>query len=277
MRSTLVGSLVEVLRVNLARKASRVRVFELGKVFLRDPALADGPLGGRRRSPAAQARRPRVRPGRAGRNGASPSGRSTSSTSRATSRRCCTGRGALRPGAASGAASRAQRRDRARRRAHRLHRRAASALAPGVRAAGSGDRVRDRRRGADGAAAADLRPAAEAAVGVARHRHRRPARRHASSADDGARCRRPRASCATRRCSTSTSRKARAPASTKASAAWRSGSSCATTTRTLTDEQIERVVAGVVAALERGVGARAEKVAARRDHGPPRHARPSAA
>jgi phenylalanyl-tRNA synthetase beta chain len=44
MRSTLVGSLVEVLRVNLARKASRVRVFELGKVYLRDPALADGPL-----------------------------------------------------------------------------------------------------------------------------------------------------------------------------------------------------------------------------------------
>jgi phenylalanyl-tRNA synthetase beta chain len=44
MRSTLVGSLVEVLRVNLARKASRVRVFELGKVYLRDPSLVDGPL-----------------------------------------------------------------------------------------------------------------------------------------------------------------------------------------------------------------------------------------
>ena len=44
MRSTLVGSLVEVLRVNLARKASRVRVFELGKVYLRDPSQADGPL-----------------------------------------------------------------------------------------------------------------------------------------------------------------------------------------------------------------------------------------
>ena len=45
MRSTLLGSLVEVLRVNLARKQPRVRVFELGKVFLRDPASAAGPFG----------------------------------------------------------------------------------------------------------------------------------------------------------------------------------------------------------------------------------------
>jgi phenylalanyl-tRNA synthetase beta chain len=44
MRSTLVGSLVDVLRVNLARKAPRVRVFELGKVFVRDPSVSDGPL-----------------------------------------------------------------------------------------------------------------------------------------------------------------------------------------------------------------------------------------
>jgi phenylalanyl-tRNA synthetase beta chain len=44
MRSTLVGSLVEVLRVNLARKAPRVRVFELGKVYLREPSPVDGPL-----------------------------------------------------------------------------------------------------------------------------------------------------------------------------------------------------------------------------------------
>ena len=36
MRSSLLGSLVEVLRHNLARKAPRVRVFELGRVFLRD-------------------------------------------------------------------------------------------------------------------------------------------------------------------------------------------------------------------------------------------------
>jgi phenylalanyl-tRNA synthetase beta chain len=45
MRSSLVGSLVEVLRVNLARKQSRVRAFELGKVFIRDAASGAGPLG----------------------------------------------------------------------------------------------------------------------------------------------------------------------------------------------------------------------------------------
>ncbi|MEO5843666.1 MAG: phenylalanine--tRNA ligase subunit beta [Caldimonas sp.] len=45
MRSSLVGSLVEVLRVNLARKLSSVRVFELGKVFVVDAAAAAGPLG----------------------------------------------------------------------------------------------------------------------------------------------------------------------------------------------------------------------------------------
>jgi len=44
MRSSLLGSLVEVLRVNLARKQSRVRVFELGKVFVRDASIAAGPL-----------------------------------------------------------------------------------------------------------------------------------------------------------------------------------------------------------------------------------------
>lgn len=41
MRSSLIGSLVQVLRHNLARKALRVRVFELGRVALRDPAVAD--------------------------------------------------------------------------------------------------------------------------------------------------------------------------------------------------------------------------------------------
>jgi phenylalanyl-tRNA synthetase beta chain len=44
MRSSLIGSLVAVLRGNLARKALRVRVFELGRVFRRDPAAVDGPL-----------------------------------------------------------------------------------------------------------------------------------------------------------------------------------------------------------------------------------------
>lgn len=42
MRSTLIGSLVEVLRTNLARKADRVRVFELGRVFKRDASVQDG-------------------------------------------------------------------------------------------------------------------------------------------------------------------------------------------------------------------------------------------
>jgi phenylalanyl-tRNA synthetase beta chain len=44
MRSTLIGGLVSVLRYNLNRKASRVRVFELGRVFLRDSSVEDGPL-----------------------------------------------------------------------------------------------------------------------------------------------------------------------------------------------------------------------------------------
>lgn len=39
MRSSLVGSLVQVLKFNLARKAARVRVFEIGRVFLRDPSV----------------------------------------------------------------------------------------------------------------------------------------------------------------------------------------------------------------------------------------------
>jgi phenylalanyl-tRNA synthetase beta chain len=41
MRSSLIGSLVAVLRFNLARKAPRVRVFELGRVFMRDAASTD--------------------------------------------------------------------------------------------------------------------------------------------------------------------------------------------------------------------------------------------
>ncbi|MDH4050312.1 MAG: phenylalanine--tRNA ligase subunit beta, partial [Rubrivivax sp.] len=42
MRSSLLGSLVQVLRHNLTRKASRVRVFETGRVFWRDPRATDG-------------------------------------------------------------------------------------------------------------------------------------------------------------------------------------------------------------------------------------------
>jgi len=41
MRSSLIGSLIGVLRFNLARKAARVRVFEAGRVYLRDASVAD--------------------------------------------------------------------------------------------------------------------------------------------------------------------------------------------------------------------------------------------
>jgi phenylalanyl-tRNA synthetase beta chain len=44
MRSSLLGSLVQVLRHNLSRKASRVRVFEVGRVFIRDAASPAGEL-----------------------------------------------------------------------------------------------------------------------------------------------------------------------------------------------------------------------------------------
>jgi phenylalanyl-tRNA synthetase beta chain len=43
MRSSLIGGLVGVLRHNLARKVPRVRVFEVGRVFHRDPTAVDGP------------------------------------------------------------------------------------------------------------------------------------------------------------------------------------------------------------------------------------------
>jgi len=44
MRSSLLGSLVQTLRHNLARKATRARVFEIGRVYRKDTAAADGPL-----------------------------------------------------------------------------------------------------------------------------------------------------------------------------------------------------------------------------------------
>ena len=40
MRTTLFGSLIDVLRHNLNRRADRVRVFEAGRVFLRDASVA---------------------------------------------------------------------------------------------------------------------------------------------------------------------------------------------------------------------------------------------
>jgi phenylalanyl-tRNA synthetase beta chain len=44
MRSTLLGGLLANVRYNAARKLARIRVFELGRVFLRDARVADGPL-----------------------------------------------------------------------------------------------------------------------------------------------------------------------------------------------------------------------------------------
>jgi phenylalanyl-tRNA synthetase beta chain len=41
MRSSLLGSLIAVLKFNLDRKAQRVRLFELGRVFLKDASVPD--------------------------------------------------------------------------------------------------------------------------------------------------------------------------------------------------------------------------------------------
>jgi phenylalanyl-tRNA synthetase beta chain len=41
MRSSLIGSLMQVLKFNADRKAERVRVFELGRIFLKDAAVVD--------------------------------------------------------------------------------------------------------------------------------------------------------------------------------------------------------------------------------------------
>jgi phenylalanyl-tRNA synthetase beta chain len=44
MRTSLLGSLVEIVRKNHKRQVPRIRIFEIGRVFLRDPAMKDGPL-----------------------------------------------------------------------------------------------------------------------------------------------------------------------------------------------------------------------------------------
>ena len=44
MRTTLAGGLIEVLRTNLARRAERIRVFEVGRCFLRAAPGSDQPL-----------------------------------------------------------------------------------------------------------------------------------------------------------------------------------------------------------------------------------------
>jgi phenylalanyl-tRNA synthetase beta chain len=44
MRTTLIGSLIDIVRRNHFRKVPRIRVFEVGRVFLRDPSVQAGPL-----------------------------------------------------------------------------------------------------------------------------------------------------------------------------------------------------------------------------------------
>jgi phenylalanyl-tRNA synthetase beta chain len=44
MRTSLIGSLVSKIRYNHRSKVPRIRIFEIGRVFLRDPAALDGPL-----------------------------------------------------------------------------------------------------------------------------------------------------------------------------------------------------------------------------------------
>ena len=44
MRSSLIGSLIANVRYNLNRKVGRIRVFEVGSIFERDPKVVGGPL-----------------------------------------------------------------------------------------------------------------------------------------------------------------------------------------------------------------------------------------
>ena len=44
MRTQLISGLVDILRFNLNRKAENVRVFELGRVFIPDTSVEDGPM-----------------------------------------------------------------------------------------------------------------------------------------------------------------------------------------------------------------------------------------
>ncbi len=43
MRTSLLGSLLQVVKFNQDRRADRVRVFELGRVYERDATSVDGP------------------------------------------------------------------------------------------------------------------------------------------------------------------------------------------------------------------------------------------
>ena len=84
MRTTLWSGLLATLVHNVNRKADRVRLFELGRAYLRAPGAARRAAcrGGRRA--AAAPRRARLRAGTGGAVGSAHAGRSISSTSRAT-------------------------------------------------------------------------------------------------------------------------------------------------------------------------------------------------
>ena len=256
MRSSLVGSLVEVLRVNLARKQSRVRVFELGKVFVRDASAPGGPLG------VAGVRQPLVLGGLAFGPAAPPQWGVARAKRRLLRRQgrprsaARAGRRALRRRAASGAASRPQRRDRARRRAHRRHRRAASALAPVLRdrrATRSSSSSTPRR-----CSAARCRPSRRCRSSSRRGATSRSSSDATSPTRADGRDRRRRRERGARRDPVRHLRAAAAarPASPSASAAWPSASSCATTNARSPTSRSSAVVGAVVAALAQRLGAR---------------------
>jgi phenylalanyl-tRNA synthetase beta chain len=158
MRSSLLGSLVGVLRHNLARKAQRVRVFEVGRVYRRDAAATDargraglwpgrpGPVGPSRRSGGLLRRE--GRPG-------SPAGAAAA---------------AVRARHASGAAPRPLRRGVAGRTLRGPRGRTAPAVAPGLRAAAGAGAVRVGARCRAAAPSAGFRAGVAPAAGVARHR-----------------------------------------------------------------------------------------------------------
>ncbi len=144
MRSSLLGSLIQVLRTNLARKAPRVRVFEIGRVYRRDASVVDGPtqvagidqslrLGGLAFGPNS--------PEQWGERSRPVDFFDVKGDVEAL---FAPHAAALRRRRASGAASRPLRAHRDRRTGGRLGRRAASALAPGLRAAERAGAVRAR-------------------------------------------------------------------------------------------------------------------------------------
>ncbi len=150
MRSTLLGGLVNTLAYNVNRKAHRVRVFEIGRVYRRDPLQPDGPLQvagvdqPNRVAALAYGSNDDEQWAAAARDSDFFDIKGDIAVVAAGSAVCdCT---------ASGAASGPQRRNRDRRSARRNHRAVASAPAAAIRATQGADGVRDRS-----GAAADAR------------------------------------------------------------------------------------------------------------------------